>query len=301
MSEELIAPYPPEDFDQFWQETVSEARAIPLDYRRERSSYPVREGFEIETIAFRGAGGKPYYGWICYPSGARRLHGFLWIPPYGRESVLPNEYGTREGYVSFSFNFHGEEPFHQEKYVPARGYFPEGASEPKTWIFREMFITAVVAARVFQAQSEVDENRIGSMGISQGAGLSIWLGAWMPTIIKAVCADLPFLGGLPYLLDGQIYRYPLKELADFMENVPLGRERLFHTLSYFDTINQATRCQVPTLVTLGLKDPAVKPIQARSIFAALPGEKNLIEYDWGHDYYPAMVENNADWLTRHLG
>ena len=55
------------------------------------------------------------------PGRSRRAPGFVWIPPYGRESLLPNAYGTREGFVSLSFNFFGHEAFHQEKYVTARG------------------------------------------------------------------------------------------------------------------------------------------------------------------------------------
>ena len=31
-----------------------------------------------------------------------------------------------------------------------------------------------------------------------------------------------------------------------------------------------------------------------------PREKNLVEYDWGHDWHPEMVENNRRWLLDHL-
>ncbi|MFX4921939.1 acetylxylan esterase, partial [Acinetobacter baumannii] len=76
-----------------------------------------------------------------------------------------------------------------------------------------MFQDATIAARVLQAQIEVDEDSIGAMGMSQGAGMSIWLGAWSP-IVKAVCADMPFLAGINKTLTGSVYRYPLKELTD---------------------------------------------------------------------------------------
>jgi cephalosporin-C deacetylase len=162
-----------------------------------------------------------------------------------------------------------------------------------------MFQDAVLATRVLQAQPEADEERIGALGLSQGAGIAIWLGAFCP-IVKAVCADLPFLSAIKPTLLNNVYRYPLKELTDYMAAIPLGQERVFHTVSYFDTMNVATHCRVPTLVSLGLKDPAVREDNVRSVYEALPAEKELKIYDWGHDWHPDMVENNLRWLAEHL-
>ncbi|MGV3614266.1 MAG: acetylxylan esterase [Fimbriimonas sp.] len=289
----------PEDLDWFWHDAVREANAVPLDYRRSLTNDYDRPGFVVETLRFTGMHGRRLNGWIAYPEGARRLPSFVWLPPYGRESKLPDDYGTRAGFTSLSFNFHGEPAFHQERYDVVRGYFAQGAEDPESWIFRRMLQDAVIATRVLQAQVEVDEDRIGAMGMSQGAGLSIWLGAWCP-IIKAVCADMPFLADIANTLSGDVYRYPLKEVIDFMETIPVGRERVLNTVAYFDTVFQATRCHVPTQVSLGLKDPASRPDAVRKVFQAIPGHKRLISYDWGHDWHRDMIENNRQWLAENL-
>lgn len=293
-----FAPWPPEDLEAFWAGAIDEARRTPLEYRRSGHSTFDHPHLSVESLTFSGMGGRTLHGWIATPPGARRLPGFLWIPPYGRESVLPNEYGTRSGMVSLSFNFHELNAFHQEGYVPERGYFSEGAGNPATWIFRRMLQDAYLALRVLRAQPEADEDRLAACGMSQGGGISIWLGAWSG-LVRAVCADMPFLGAMRFAMT-KAYRYPLKELADFAEREPLGEERLMHTLSYFDTVNQATRCGVPTLVTLGEKDPAVRPEQAEAVYQALPGEKRLIRYPGGHDWHAEMVENNRSWMTAYL-
>ncbi|MFZ4509155.1 MAG: acetylxylan esterase [Fimbriimonas sp.] len=290
----------PEDFDEFWDATTEEANAAKLDYYRSLKNEFDLPGFTVETLDFRGIKGNRLKGWIAYPEGARRNPAFLWVPPYGRESKLPDAYGTRAGFTSLSFNFHGEEAFHQEKYMTQRGYFAEGAGDPETWVFRTMFQNAVIASRVLQAQLEADENRIAAVGMSQGAGISIWLGAFC-RVIRAVAADMPFLGNIATTLTGSVYRYPLKELGDFMGTIPLGQERVLNTVNYFDTAYVATRCEVPTHVSLGLKDPACRPDTVRAIYEALPGIKTLTEYDWGHDWHPDMVENNREWLRHHLG
>lgn len=295
----LFEPYLPEDFDDFWQETLAEADAVPLDFRRSNRNEFALDGFVVETIDFRGMGDRAVHGWLAYPEGGRRLPAFVWLPPYGRESLLPNEYGTRPGFVSLSLNYHGHGAFHQEKYQPARGYFAEGIGDPETWIFRRMFQDSAIACRVLMAQVEADEERLGAMGLSQGGGLAIWLGVWCG-LVKAVCADLPFLSAMKFALSRNAHRYPLKEVVDYMETEPLGREKVWHTLSYFDTMNQATRCAKPTHLSLGLRDPAVRPEAVEAVYRALPGVKELVQLDAGHDWHPTIVEANRAWFERFL-
>ncbi|MBI5708022.1 MAG: acetylxylan esterase [Armatimonadetes bacterium] len=292
-------PYVPEDFDAFWAGVVAEAKAEPLDFHRSLRPDWESPTHRVERIEFRGIQGHTLYGWLAFPHGGRRLPGFVWLPPYGLESRVPDEYGTREGMVSLSFNFHGRPAFHQEDYHQSRGYFALGSEEPETWIFKTMFQNAYLAARVLQAQIEVDEDRCAAAGMSQGGGMAIWLGAHCP-IVRTVCADMPFLCGMNHVLAHHVYRYPLKELVDYGETIPLGLERIRHTVSYFDTLNQATRCKAPTLVGLGLKDPAAKPRGVESAFDALAGPKTLIKYEIGHDWHPDMVANNRNWMLGNL-
>jgi cephalosporin-C deacetylase-like acetyl esterase len=86
-------------------------------------------------------------------------------------------------------------------------------------------------------------------------------------------------------------------MTDFAETIPLGMERVMHTVSYFDTAHQATRMKLPALVSLGEKDPAVKPASVRAVFDAIAAEdKRLIEYPTGHDWNPGMIEANREFL-----
>jgi cephalosporin-C deacetylase len=285
-------PYLPDDFLSFWHEAQDEAAASPIDFTRDRAG-------RVDAISFRSVSGEQLHGWLACPQMVIRVPGFLWVAPYGRESMLPNEFGTREGMASFSFNFFGHDAFHQEPYVPERGYFAEGLEAPSAHIFRRMYQNASIAMRVLAAQAEVDEDRLAAMGMSQGGGISIWLGAWCPQV-RAVCADMPFLGAFGEASE-KVYRYPMKEVADFAASHPGGMDRVRKTMAYFDTMNQATQCRVPTHVSLGLKDPSARPKNVRAIFDALPGEKTLVEYDWGHDWHPEMITRNREWLSEKLG
>ncbi len=295
-----IQPNPPEGFEAFWSSLAVAAEAFPLSFEIREQDQIAHDGHHVRLVDFQGRDGV-LHGWVATPRHeVKASPGFLWLAPYSRWSMLPNEYGTRAGLSSLSFNFFGEDAFHEEVYTPKRGYFAEGVESPESWIFGRMAFDAIVAGRVLAALDEVDEGRIGVSGMSQGGGMSIWLGAVWP-VVKAVVAEMPFLGGMDWVLgQNRPFRYPLKELTDVMQSSAEMGEKVRRTVSFFDTVNLAAHCRVPTRVTLGLKDPAVRPEQARAVFAALPGEKEIEELDWGHDWHPRMVEGGSAWFERFL-
>lgn len=295
-------PNIPKDFDQFWSNAFDQVQNAPIQYSRKPSEDHQTESHFIEELTFQGTDQQTLCGWIAIPKishASKSLPAFVWLPPYGRSSVLPDKYGTREGYVSLSFNFHGNAAFHQEKYEPQRGYFADGILKPNTWIYKRLLQNACLAVNILAELDEVNAKKIGAMGLSQGGGMSIWLGALHP-LIRAVCADLPFFGGVSELLSNKVYRYPPKEIIDFIDNDPEKSRQVHETITYYDTTHFATRCKTPTLISYGTKDPASRPPAVKSIYEALAGEKHLIEYEWGHDWHPQMIENNLAWLDSKL-
>ncbi len=294
----LQEPYLPDGFDEFWKGVIEEADSAPLEFDRRHQSSVVRDGFQVDEFSFRGVKGETLNGWIASPLDARRSPAFQWIAPYGRWSMPPNEYGTRPGMVSLSFNFHGEPSFHEESYKPERGYFAKGIGSKETWVFKTMFQNSFIAQRILGSLPEVDPARCSAMGLSQGGGLAVWLGAFSP-LVKSVVGDLPFGAARPLVFGQKLIRYPLKEIVDFMDEAEGNRSDAMHTMAYFDTVNLATKCNVPTLLTLGERDPAVKDFEVESIYAALPGVKHLERIDWGHDWHPSMVERNQEWMLKH--
>jgi cephalosporin-C deacetylase len=285
----------PADFDEFWAGARNEAESHKLVFERRPTAFQPIETHTVELIDFDGLGGV-CHGWIAVPK-AEPAAGFLWIPAYGRESHLPDVFSTRDGVVSMSFNFHGHAAFHREEYKPARGYFAQGIDDPRSHIFRRMAQDCMVGMRVLAAQPEARGKLLASAGLSQGGGMAIWTGAHS-ALVERVIADLPFLSDMGNTLSQHVYRYPLKELADVAESSGLGMEAVMRTIAYFDTVHHATRLSKPTLVSLGEKDPAVKPSSVRSVYLALASDrKKLIEYPTGHDWNPDMIATNLEFLS----
>lgn len=295
----LQPPYIPDGFDDFWLDAVREAKKVGANFRRTPQNEVVRDGFTIDLLQFESVGGRSVEGWFAFPTRRLISPGFLWLAPYGRWSMLPNEYGTREYLCSLSFNFHGEAAFHREDYRPERGYLTEGIDRPETWVFRRMFQDCVVAAAVLQAQEECNAQQVGAMGMSQGGGMAVWLAAFLPSL-RAVVADMPFGAARPLVFERDIARYPLKEISDYMAQSDSARASVMRTLSFYDTVNFAARCKAPTLLTYGTKDPAVREYEVRSVYEALVGEKSIEAIDGGHDWHESMVERNRQWLLDHF-
>ena len=164
----LQRPYLPDGFHNFWEDTVREADLADLDFSRSSQSEVSREGFQIDLIDFKGVNGDVLHGWFAFPTDAMMSPSFVWLAPYGRSTMPPNEYGTRPGFCSMSFNYFGESAFHEEEYTVERGYFAEGIGSPETWVFRRMFQDSVIAARVLSELEETNSQRIGAMGMSLG-------------------------------------------------------------------------------------------------------------------------------------
>jgi len=62
----LPAREEPPDFDAFWQRTLEEARAHPLDARFAPADFGLRT-VETYDVTFNGYGGQPIKGWLILP------------------------------------------------------------------------------------------------------------------------------------------------------------------------------------------------------------------------------------------
>ena len=57
------------DYDRFWDETLAQARALPADFRRERSPYP-GDYVRVWAVTYNGFGGQRIQGWLVIPEFA---------------------------------------------------------------------------------------------------------------------------------------------------------------------------------------------------------------------------------------
>ena len=154
---------------------------------------------------------------------------------------------------------------------------------------------------VLLSRPEVDPDRIGVTGSSQGGGLTITTSA-MRREIKAAAAGAPYLCGFMDAIE-LTHTYPYNEINDYLRLHPESREQVERTLSYFDVINFADRITCPIILHLGLQDNVCPPETGFHLFRAIGSQdKQLYTYD-GHGHDAGAYRHNAiiaDFFRKHL-
>jgi len=133
------------------------------------------------------------------------------------------------------------------------------------------------------ARPEVDGDRIGAVGGSQGGGLAITIAA-MRKEITAASISAPYLCGYMDAIE-LAHAYPFHEINDYLHTYPERRADVVRTIAYFDGISFADKIKCPVIVNIGLQDNVVPPETGYAVFNAIASDnKNFYEYDGhGHD------------------
>jgi len=279
----------PADFDDFWQRTLAEARATPL----QPEFAPVDIGLRlVDTfdVTFNGWGGHPIKGWLLLPrhrSGP--LPCVVEYIGYGGGRGFPTDWllWSAAGYAHLvmdtrgqgSDSLKGDTPDPAPAGLPHfPGFVTRGILDPASHYYRRVFTDAVRAVEAALAHPAVD-SRIALTGGSQGGGIALVAGALAPSV-AVVLPDRPFL--CHYRRATEITDTPpYQEIAAYCRAHPDQIERVFATLAYLDGVNFAARAHAPALFSVGLMDDITPP---STVFAAYnhyagPKEINVWPYN----------------------
>jgi cephalosporin-C deacetylase len=162
------------------------------------------------------------------------------------------------------------------------GSMTKGILDPKHYYYRRVFTDAVRAIEAARSQPDVDASRIAVAGGSQGGGITIAAAGLVADVVAAM-PDVPFL--CHYRRATEIVdTYPYREIAEYCHVHRDQVETVFHTLSYFDGVNFATRAAASTLFSVGLMDQICPPSTVFAAYNYWAGEKGIKVYPYnGHE------------------
>src|SRR5688572_12441402 len=162
----------PLDFDAFWQTTLSEARAFPLNPIFE----PVNTGFklvEVYDVTFNGYGGQPIKGWFVLPkehSGA--LPCVVEFIGYGGGRGKSHDWllWANMGYANFIMDTRGQGSAHSpgdtSDAEPAGsnpqhpGFMTRGVLSNQNYYYRRVYTDAVRAIEAARSHPAVNPERV---------------------------------------------------------------------------------------------------------------------------------------------
>jgi cephalosporin-C deacetylase len=275
----------PPDFDTFWETTLAEARAFPLDAEFE----PVDCGLETLDafdVTFNGYGGQPIKGWFLLPRQRQEpLPCVVEFIGYGGGRGFATDWllWASAGFAHLVMDTRGQgsswqkgdtpdpEPEGSNPHYP--GFMTRGVLDPKTYYYRRVFTDGVRAVEAAKTNPAVDVERVAVTGGSQGGGITIAVGGLEPSV-KVVMPDVPFL--CHYRRATEIVdSYPYQEIALFCKTHRDKIDTVFNTLSYFDGVNFAARTKAHALFSTGLMDQTCPPSTVFAAYNHFAGPKEI--------------------------
>jgi cephalosporin-C deacetylase len=274
----------PPDFDQFWQDTLAELARVPLAASIEPA--PMRSSPEVEVFDVRWDSwqGVRIAGWYSRPRGTSgRLPALIHVPGYVSEPLVPKP-SAKLGYCALSVAPRGKLRSNDRFNPGYPGLLTHNIVDRNTYGYRGFYCDAIRAVDWLLTRPEVDPDRIGVTGSSQGGALTIVVAA-MRSEITCAAAGAPYLAGM---MDAArlTHSYPYQEINDYLRLYPEREEQVRHTLDFFDGINFAARIRCPILVNIGLQDDVCPPETGFALFDAMTAAswKKLHPYeDCAHD------------------
>lgn len=275
---------PPEDLTAFWDATLGEARAVPLNavFEPVENYLTVIDTFDV---TFSGFGAAPVKGWLHLPANREEGGQLPVVVNYigysgGRGLVNQDTRWAQAGYAHFIMDTRGQgyggtlghtaDPHPSAGDVAHAGLMTRGITSREDYYYRRVYVDAFRAVEAAQAHPAVDAAKVVLAGVSQGGGLVVATAGLTAGRLDGVIAalpDVPFLQDFPRAID-ITPRGPYPEIAQFLARHRHRYEAALEVLNYFDGVNLARYATAPALYSAAQMDDICPPSTVFASFNA---------------------------------
>jgi len=292
----------PSDFNQFWDKSLAEMRSIDSQIELTPANFQA-PNVKCFHLYFTGIGGARIHAKLLHPLNAPVPHpAVLLFHGYTGDS---GDWYDKLGYVAAGFTVaaldcRGQAGLSVDSGSVTgntlHGHIIRGLDDalhgsPEKMLFRQIFLDTAQLARIVMEMPEVDENRIGIMGGSQGGALTIACAALEPRIKRAAPA-YPFLTDYKRVWEMDQAKDAYQELQEFFRHSdPLHKleDNIFEKLGYIDIQFLAPRIQAEILWGIGLMDTVCPPSSQFATYNKIVSPKTMAVYpDFAHESLPGF-------------
>lgn len=299
----------PADFDEYWDKALAEMRALDPQIEIVPHDSPAANA-ECFHLYFTGVGGARIHAKYLRPTNAPAPHpGIVWFHGYSGSSTDWFNYlgWAGQGFSVMAIDVRGQGGLSEDiaaiKGNTYRGHIIRGIDDaPEKLLFRSIYLDCAQLAGILMGMPEVDPERIGAMGISQGGGLTLACAALEPRIKRAV-SWFPFLCDFKRVWEMDLAKQAYEELRMYFRMIDPLHERedeVFTRLGYIDNQFLAPRIKGDLLMLTCLMDDVCPPSAQFAAYNKMTCNKSMAIWpDYGHELgIPRMHDLTHQFLMK---
>lgn len=290
----------PEDFDDYWENGLKEMKSIDPEVELVKANFqtPFAECFDLY---FTGVEGARIHAKFIRPKNVQEPHpAVLMFHGYTGNA---GDWADKLGYAAMGFSVAAMDCRGQGGQSEdtggvfghtLNGHIIRGLSEaPEKLLFRHIMLDTAQLAGIVMDMSDVDENRVGALGGSQGGALTLACAALEPRINRAAPV-FPFLSDYKRVWQLDLAEHAYGELKEYFRKFdPLhqSENEIFTKLGYIDIQYLCPRIKAEVLMGVGLMDTICPPSTQFAAYNKITSKKSLAIYpDFGHEELPGHAD-----------
>lgn len=297
----------PADFDAYWERALKEMKETDPQLEIVPASFQVPNA-DCFHLYFTGVRGARIHAKYVRPKHVQTPHpAIVQFHGYGANA---GDWADKLIYASLGFStvsmdVRGQGGLSEDvggvKGTTLRGHIIRGLDDenPDNLLFRHIFLDAAQLAGIVMDLPEVDAERVGAIGGSQGGGLTLACAALEPRI-KRLAPVFPFLSDYKRVWEMDLDQKAYEELRGFFRNHDPQHERvddIFTKLGYIDIQFLAERIRGDVMMAVGLMDDICPPSTQFATYNKIKANKTLEIYpDFGHEHLPGFTDKTIRFM-----
>jgi cephalosporin-C deacetylase len=289
----------PDDFSAYWDRALAELDSITMTFRLEPAAFQVPHA-DCFDLYFPSVGGAEIHAQYIRPKSRAPHPAVIEFHGYSADagSWSRKLRWTAAGYSVLAMDVRGQGGSSQDTGgvggTTLRGHIIRGlADAPDKLLYRSIFLDTVRIARIAMDLPEVDPEKIGVYGGSQGGALTVACAALVPEIAKAA-PMYPFLSDYQRVWEMDLAAGAYEELSYFFRKFDPRHERekeIFTALGYIDVHHLAERVKAEVLFATGLMDTVCPPSTQFAVYNNIRSKKKMVLYhDYRHEDIPDFTD-----------
>ena len=297
----------PADHDAYWQAALAELADTDLNPELVQAEFQSSEA-ECFHLYFNGVRGARIHAKYLRPRSAKKPHPAL-VEFHGY-TMSSGDWNGKLAWVGHGFSIasldcRGQGGLSEDsggiRGTTQHGHIIRGLLDtPDKLLFRQIFLDTVALARIVMGFEEVDPDRVGALGGSQGGALTLACAALEPRIRRSA-PTFPFLCDYQRVWEMDLAENAYGELREFFRRHDPTHARAaewFEKLGYIDIQHLAPRIKGEVLMGIGLMDKICPPSTQFAAYNKIKAPKERVIFpDFGHEWLPGFGDRVWQFLS----